>query len=259
MLIWRNFWPRVSVQAIPLASRISCAASRTEARPVCQASGDRSGGRFPSRWPSASSNRRQCERGEADLQRTPPVSPAPCFRRAQSRRAEAEQQMRAAAPFGTVVSMPSAITWYPMLFVVDERSFFAPTAAGEVSDDARNVSPRPMTNLMCRRPQTRARRFIATQRLAKLAKNVARGLQLPAWAPPFLDIDMMRRCASARHCERPGWRSFRRSTRRPFHSLSPLPLAPPSRLRIACETSGALDPPKLMPLPEQPLPRKHAI
>ncbi|TIW01767.1 MAG: ATP-binding protein, partial [Mesorhizobium sp.] len=61
----------------------------------------------------------------------------------------------------------------PMLVVVDEAQLFAPAAAGEVSDEARKLSLGAMTNLMCRGRKRGLAGIIATQRLAKLAKNVA--------------------------------------------------------------------------------------
>ncbi|MGZ9909812.1 hypothetical protein ACXYS1_27375, partial [Escherichia coli] len=63
--------------------------------------------------------------------------------------------------------------WYPALVIVDESQLFAPSAAGEVSDDARRSSLAAMTNLMCRGRKRGLAGVIATQRLAKLAKNVA--------------------------------------------------------------------------------------
>ena len=52
-------------------------------------------------------------------------------------------------------------------------SFSPPAAAGEVSDEARRLSLGAMTNLMCRGRKRGLAGIIATQRLAKLAKNVA--------------------------------------------------------------------------------------
>ncbi|TIU91347.1 MAG: ATP-binding protein, partial [Mesorhizobium sp.] len=80
--------------------------------------------------------------------------------------------------------------WYPMLVVVDEAQLFAPAAAGEVSDEARKLSLGAMTNLMCRGRKRGLAGIIATQRLAKLAKNVAAEASNFLMGRTFLDIDM---------------------------------------------------------------------
>src|SRR3546814_12136489 len=82
--------------------------------------------------------------------------------------------------------------WYPMLVVVDEAQLFAPSAAGEVSDEARRASLGAMTNLMCRGRKRGLAGVIATQRLAKLAKNVAAEASNFLMGRTFLDIDMAR-------------------------------------------------------------------
>ena len=96
-----------------------------------------------------------------------------------------EQQMRCAAAFLGGMFDAERDYWYPVLVVVDEAQLFAPAAAGEVSDEARTVSLGAMTNLM-------SRGVIATQRLAKLAKNVAAEASNFLMGRTFLDIDMAR-------------------------------------------------------------------
>ncbi|TIO76740.1 MAG: ATP-binding protein, partial [Mesorhizobium sp.] len=86
---------------------------------------------------------------------------------------DAENQMRRAAAFLGGLFEVARDHWYPMLVVVDEAQLFAPAAAGEVSDEARKLSLGAMTNLMCRGRKRGLAGIIATQRLAKLAKNVA--------------------------------------------------------------------------------------
>jgi len=76
--------------------------------------------------------------------------------------------------------------------IVDEAQVFAPSAAGEVSDDARRASLAAMTNLMCRGRKRGLAGVIATQRLAKLAKNVAAEASNLLMGRTFLDIDMIR-------------------------------------------------------------------
>src|SRR6516225_9986460 len=85
---------------------------------------------------------------------------------------DAENQMRRAAAFLGGLFEIARDHWYPMLVVVDEAQLFAPAVAGEVSDEARKLSLGAMTNLMCRGRKRGLAGVIATQRLAKLAKNV---------------------------------------------------------------------------------------
>ncbi|MFB2606235.1 helicase HerA domain-containing protein, partial [Rhizobium phaseoli] len=84
-----------------------------------------------------------------------------------------EQQMRAAAAFLNGMFDADREYWYPVLVVVDEAQMFAPSVGGDVSEDARKMSLGAMTNLMCRGRKRGLAGVIATQRLAKLAKNVA--------------------------------------------------------------------------------------
>src|SRR5918995_916186 len=86
---------------------------------------------------------------------------------------EAEGQMRCAAAFlGGLFDAPRD-HWYPALVIVDEAQLFAPAGGGEVAEEVRRASLSAMTNLMCRGRKRGLAGVIATQRLAKLAKNVA--------------------------------------------------------------------------------------
>jgi DNA helicase HerA-like ATPase len=60
-----------------------------------------------------------------------------------------------------------------LVVVADQAQLLAPAVAGEVSDEARKLSLGAKTNLMCRGRKRGLAEVIATQRLAKLAKNVA--------------------------------------------------------------------------------------
>ena len=105
---------------------------------------------------------------------------------------EIDNQMRCAALFLSALFDAPAKHWYPALVIVDEAQVFAPSAAGEVSDDARKASLAAMTNLMCRGRKRGLAGVIATQRLAKLAKNVAAEASNLLMGRTFLDIDMVR-------------------------------------------------------------------
>src|SRR5207245_9274197 len=105
---------------------------------------------------------------------------------------DAENQMRRAAAFLGGLFEVARDHWYPMLVVVDEAQLFAPAAAGEISDEARKRSLGAMTHLMCRGRKRGLAGIIATQRLAKLAKNVAAEASNFLMGRTFLDIDMAR-------------------------------------------------------------------
>jgi hypothetical protein len=105
---------------------------------------------------------------------------------------ELEQQMRCTAQFLSALFDAPRDHWYPALVVVDEAQMFAPAAAGDVSDEVRRLSLAAMTNLMCRGRKRGLAGVIATQRLAKLAKNVAAEASNFLMGRTFLDIDMVR-------------------------------------------------------------------
>src|SRR6478735_1353798 len=165
---------------------------------------------------------------------------------------DAEAQMRCAAAFLGGLFDADRDLWYPMLVVVDEAQLFAPAAAGEVSDEARKVSLGAMTNLMCRGRKRGLAGIIATQRLAKLAKNVAAEASNFLMGRTFLDIDMAR-AADLLGMERRQAEMFRDLERGHFVALGPALSRRPLPIRIGkVETSTRTGTFQLMPLPEQP-------
>jgi uncharacterized protein len=165
---------------------------------------------------------------------------------------DSEMQMRAAAAFLGGLFDADRDFWYPMLVVVDEAQLFAPSAAGEVSDEARKVSLGAMTNLMCRGRKRGLAGVIATQRLAKLAKNVAAEASNFLMGRTFLDIDMAR-ASDLLGMERRQAEMFRDLERGHFIALGPALSRRPLPLRIgAVETQGRTGSPTLMPPPTTP-------
>lgn len=160
---------------------------------------------------------------------------------------DAEVQMRRAAAFlGGMFEVPRDY-WYPVLVVVDEAQLFAPAAAGEVSDEARRASLGAMTNLMCRGRKRGLAGVIATQRLAKLAKNVAAEASNFLMGRTFLDIDMMR-AADLLGMERRQAESFRDLERGYFVALGPAVSRRPLAVKIGpVETESRSAGPTLMP------------
>ncbi len=165
---------------------------------------------------------------------------------------DVEQQMRAAAAFLGGMFDADRDYWYPVLVVVDEAQLFAPAAAGEVSDEARKLSLGAMTNLMCRGRKRGLAGVIATQRLAKLAKNVAAEASNFLMGRTFLDIDMAR-AADLLGMDRRQAEQFRDLQRGHFVALGPAISRRPLPITIGpVETSARSTSPKLTPLPEAP-------
>ncbi len=165
---------------------------------------------------------------------------------------EAEQQMRAAAAFLGGMFDAERDHWYPVLVVVDEAQLFAPTAAGEVADEARKLSLGAMTNLMCRGRKRGLAGVIATQRLAKLAKNVAAEASNFLMGRTFLDIDMAR-AADLLGMDRRQAEMFRDLNRGHFVALGPALSRRPLPIAIGTvETQARSTSPKLTPLPDAP-------
>src|SRR5512139_3107630 len=163
---------------------------------------------------------------------------------------DAENQMRRAAAFLGGLFDAERDHWYPMLVVVDEAQLFAPAAAGEVSDEARKVSLGAMTNLMCRGRKRGLAGVIATQRLAKLAKNVAAEASNFMMGRTFLDIDMAR-AADLLGMERRQAEMFRDLPRGRFVALGPAVSRRPVAVRIgAVETASRSGGPRLVPPPD---------
>jgi DNA helicase HerA-like ATPase len=165
---------------------------------------------------------------------------------------DVEQQMRAAAAFLGGLFDADRDYWYPVLVVVDEAQLFAPAAAGEVADEARKLSLGAMTNLMCRGRKRGLAGVIATQRLAKLAKNVAAEASNFLMGRTFLDIDMAR-AADLLGMDRRQAEMFRDLARGTFVALGPALSRRPLPITIgAVETSARSTSPKLTPLPDAP-------
>ena len=166
---------------------------------------------------------------------------------------DVEQQMRAAAAFLGGMFDADRDHWYPVLVVVDEAQLFAPAAAGDVSDEARKLSLGAMTNLMCRGRKRGLAGVIATQRLAKLAKNVAAEASNFLMGRTFLDIDMAR-AADLLGMDRRQAEMFRDLARGHFVALGPALSRRPLPVTIGTvETAARSTSPKLTPLPDQPI------
>ena len=172
---------------------------------------------------------------------------------------EVEAQMKCAAQFlGALFDAPRD-QWYPALVVVDEAQVFAPAAAGEVSDEARRVSLAAMTNLMCRGRKRGLAGVIATQRLAKLAKNVAAEASNFLMGRTFLDIDMAR-AADLLGMERRQAEQIRDLERGHFVALGPAISRRPLAVRIGqVRTSSRGGSHGLMPLPSTSAEDLHAL
>jgi hypothetical protein len=165
---------------------------------------------------------------------------------------EMDGQMRCAAQFLNALFEADRDQWFPALVVVDEAQLFAPAAASDSSDEARRMSLAAMTNLMCRGRKRGLAGVIATQRLAKLAKNVAAEASNFLMGRTFLDIDMAR-AADLLGMERRQAEAFRDLERGSFIGLGPAIARRPARMRIgAVETADRGGAPKLLPLPDSP-------
>ncbi|MDA8232446.1 MAG: ATP-binding protein [Magnetospirillum sp.] len=162
---------------------------------------------------------------------------------------ETERQMRHAAAFLGGLFDADRDHWHSMLVVVDEAQLFAPAAAGDVSDEARKASLGAMTNLMCRGRKRGLAGIIATQRLAKLAKNVAAEASNFLMGRTFLDIDMAR-AADLLGMERRQAETFRDLQRGHFVALGPALARRPLPIRIGeVRTAARAGSPRLVPLP----------
>jgi hypothetical protein len=162
---------------------------------------------------------------------------------------EIDDQMRCAAAFLNTLFEAPREHWFPVLVVVDEAQLFAPAAAGEVADDARKASLSAMTNLMCRGRKRGLAGVIATQRLAKLAKNVAAEASNFLMGRTFLDIDMLR-AADLLGMERRQAEAIRDLERGQFLGLGPAIARRPVLVRVGAVKTGANNAmPVLLPLP----------
>jgi len=163
---------------------------------------------------------------------------------------DAQDQMLCAASFLNGLFEADRDCWFPMLIAVDEAQLFAPAIGGETSDEARKASLGAMTNLMCRGRKRGLAGIIATQRLAKLAKNVAAEASNFLMGRTFLDIDMAR-AADLLGMERRQAEAFRDLVSGQFVALGPALSRRPLEVRIAgVETQSRSGRPSLLPLPE---------
>lgn len=163
---------------------------------------------------------------------------------------ELEAQMTCAAAFLNALFDAPRDHWYPALVVVDEAQVFAPAVSGDVSDAARRTSLGAMTNLMCRGRKRGLAGVIATQRLAKLAKNVAAEASNFLMGRTFLDIDMAR-AADLLGMERRQAEQIRDLERGCFIGLGPAIARRPVAVTIGpVQTSTRSGTHGLMPMPQ---------
>lgn len=163
---------------------------------------------------------------------------------------EVEQQIRCAALFLTALFDAPREHWYPALVVVDEAQMFAPAAAGEMNDEVRRQTLAAMTNLMCRGRKRGLAGIVATQRLAKLAKNVAAEASNFLMGRTFLDIDMQR-AADLLGMDRRQAERIRDLQRGQFLGLGPAISRRPVAVNVGpVRTAGRGGGQGLIPLPE---------
>ena len=163
---------------------------------------------------------------------------------------EVEQQIRCAAQFLTALFDAPREHWYPALVVVDEAQMFAPAAAGEMAEDTRRMTLSAMTNLMCRGRKRGLAGIVATQRLAKLAKNVAAEASNFLMGRTFLDIDMQR-AADLLGMDRKQAERIRDLQRGHFLGLGPAVSRRPVAVHIGeVKTGGKNAASALTPLPQ---------
>ncbi|MDY7098565.1 MAG: DUF87 domain-containing protein [Pseudomonadota bacterium] len=163
---------------------------------------------------------------------------------------EVEQQIRCAALFLTALFDAPREHWFPALVVVDEAQMFAPAAAGEMTDDTRRMTLSAMTNLMCRGRKRGLAGIVATQRLAKLAKNVAAEASNFLMGRTFLDIDMQR-AADLLGMDRRQADRIRDLQRGQFLGLGPAISRRPVAVNVgSVRTAGKNAAQELLPLPD---------
>jgi hypothetical protein len=160
-------------------------------------------------------------------------------------------QMRQAAAFLRGLFEVEREHWHSVLVFVDEAQIFAP-AGTDGSDDARKATLSAMVNLMCRGRKRGLAGVIATQRLAKLAKNVAAECANFLMGRTLLDIDMAR-AADLLGIEKKKAEMFRDLTPGRFIGLGSAIARRPVEIAIgAVETSGRGGTPQLIPPPPMP-------
>ena len=131
------------------------------------------------------------------------------------------------------------------------RRLFAPAAAGEMAEDTRRLTLSAKTNPMCRGRKRGLAGVVATQRLAKLAKNVAAEASNFLMGRTFLDIDMQR-AADLLGMDRRQAERIRDLQRGQFLGLGPAISRRPVAVHVGDAQKGGKNAAGqgLMPLPE---------
>ena len=165
--------------------------------------------------------------------------------------ADIDGQMRQAAAFLRGLFDAEREYWHSVLVFVDEAQIFAPSGT-EGSDDARKATLAAMVNLMCRGRKRGLCGIIATQRLAKLAKNVAAECANFLMGRTLLDIDMTR-AADLLGMEKKKAEVFRDLTPGRFIGLGSAIARRPIEICVgSVETYGRGGTPTLVPPPPMP-------
>ena len=162
---------------------------------------------------------------------------------------EPEQQMQAVADFLNGLFDVGQEHWHAALVVVDEAQLFAPGAGGEEDGAVRKASLAAMTNLMCRGRKRGLAGVIATQRIAKVHKNVVAEACNFLVGRTFMDIDMNR---AADLMGLPGREAgqFRDLNRGEFMGLGPAISRRPAKVKVGdVITAGKAGARGLTPLP----------
>jgi hypothetical protein len=160
-------------------------------------------------------------------------------------------QMRQAAAFLRGLFEVERAHWHSVLVFVDEAQIFAPSGT-EGSDESRKATLAAMVNLMCRGRKRGLCGIIATQRLAKLAKNVAAECANFLMGRTLLDIDMSR-AADLLGMEKKKAEIFRDLTPGRFIGLGSAIARRPIEISIGTvETAGRGGTPTLVPPPPMP-------
>jgi len=160
-------------------------------------------------------------------------------------------QMRQAACFLRGLFDADREHWHSVLVFVDEAQIFAPSGT-EGSDDARKATLAAMVNLMCRGRKRGLCGIIATQRLAKLAKNVAAECANFLMGRTLLDIDMAR-ASDLLGMDKKKAEIFRDLTPGRFIGLGSAIARRPIEISIgSVETFGRGGTPTLVPPPPMP-------
>lgn len=143
---------------------------------------------------------------------------------------EVGRQVEAAGEFLDGLFEVEREHWHPMMVVVDEAQLFAPQVTTGLGD-AEKRTLQAMTNLMCRGRKRGMAGVIATQRLAKLHKNVAAECTNFLMGRTYLDIDM-RRAADLLGIGRSDAEMFRALNTGEFIGLGPALTRTPTQIKV---------------------------